>query len=243
MEKTESREPDELTTIEQIVDAKLVELHTCLPAKVERYDAEKQQADVTPVLKRVYLDEDDAEQEVDYPVITNVPVAFPRGGGFSLSWPLAKGDPVWLVFAERSLDGYLETDGATPLDPKDARRHNISDAVCYPGGGTFTNASDIAHAEDLVVGIEGGALELHIKPDGEVWWKAAKFRMGTEAAAIPVARANQTDARLDKLENYMAAHQHSGGALTSPPILPAPFVPGGLPPGGTVASERMFVDS
>lgn len=247
MDTTESREPDELTALQAIIAAELAEIQTAMPAKVERYQHDPPMVDVTPVLKRVFLDDDDQEVEVEYPVITNVPVAFPRGGGFTATWPLKKGDPVWLVFASRSLDSYLETDGTQLVDPQDARRHDISDAIAIPAGGTYKNAQP-AHAEDVVVGFENGTVELHIQPNGETWWKiptGRKFNFGSQAAAKALALAEVCNDRLDKLEGWAGEHVHAGNL--APAVQLGTFFPWavyGLPSAGvTTESTRVFTDA
>lgn len=64
-------------------------------------------------------------------------------------------------------------------------------------------------------------------------------RMGTEAGAKALAFADQTDARLGKLESDWGTAK---GVLIAAvgsviPPLGEPFVAGGTPPGGTVATE------
>ena len=241
----EDREPDELTSIQRIVEARLAELHTCVPAKVVSYDHAKQEATVQPAFKRVYLDDDDAEQEVDYPAISGVPVAFPRGKGWSVTWPLEKDDPVWLVVSQRSLDAYLETDGKQVIDPADGRKHDLSDSWCYPGGGTPKNASAIASATDLVIGLEDASCEVHVKPDGEIYAKmpaSKKFKIGSADAAKALALAEICDARLDALESFANSHMHGNGNQGSPTTGPvSPLTPGHG--GSSTACERTVVDA
>jgi hypothetical protein len=95
-------------TIEQLLDlvmtSRLRELHTALPCRVESYNASKQTADVLPMIKRQVPDGDGGYTLEDLPVLPNVPVAFPRGGGgFFMSFPLQKGDFVFVVFSERAI--------------------------------------------------------------------------------------------------------------------------------------------
>lgn len=68
---------------------------------------------------------------LDMPAISNIPVLFPSGGGFSITWPLVKGDVVFLTFSDRSLDEWLEV-GGSDINPQDKRRHALTDAVAIP---------------------------------------------------------------------------------------------------------------
>ncbi len=102
-----------------------------LPGTVQRYDAATQLADVKPQIKGTFEDEDGTVSQHSLPVITNVPVVFPGGGGFRVTFPVRAGDTVLLVFADRSLDAWLSEGHET--GPDDMRRHALSDAVCIPG--------------------------------------------------------------------------------------------------------------
>ena len=65
-------------------------------------------------------------------MIYNVPVLFPRSRKAAVTFPLEKGDTVLLVFAERSLDEWIEK-GGNKVSPEDPRRHDMSDAIAIPG--------------------------------------------------------------------------------------------------------------
>ena len=56
----------------QAIKAGLHDVHTCLPARIERYDESTQMADIAPLLKKKYKAEN---EPVDYPVVVNVPPA------------------------------------------------------------------------------------------------------------------------------------------------------------------------
>lgn len=124
-------EPDLAEVLEGAINARLLDLHTMLPGRVESYDAAKQVADVTPVVRRpIRTDDDDLDHE-ELPVIANVPVQWPRGGGFSLHFPLAKGDHVMLVFSEAAIAQWRESGELS--DPGDLRRHDLSYPIAIPG--------------------------------------------------------------------------------------------------------------
>lgn len=126
MDKFET--PTLAQVIKDAIEGRVAEIHTCMPAIIEKYDADTQTASVSPCLKRVYT----SGKIVDLPVITNVPVIFPRGGGAVITLDLQKGDIVTLIFAERSIDLWLTSGGK--VDPKDFRKHALSDAYALPGG-------------------------------------------------------------------------------------------------------------
>jgi hypothetical protein len=111
------------------IEGRLADLHTAMPGTIESYDATTGIATVAPCLKRKYNADGTV---VDLPPVVGVPVLMPRGGGALISLALVKGDPVVLIFSERSLDRWISTGGK--VDPKDPRKHALSDAFAFPGG-------------------------------------------------------------------------------------------------------------
>lgn len=110
-------------------------VYTSLPAKVTRWDAAKQAVDAQPTTKR-RVDPGDGSVVLErYPVVTNAPVAFPGSGPYRLTWPVAVGSIVLLVFPSTSIDRWLAM--GAEVDPADDRKHTLSDAFAIPGGHSF----------------------------------------------------------------------------------------------------------
>lgn len=139
------------------IDIRLEDLHTAMPAKVTAYDRTTQSISAQPLIKQGTLNEEGDRQVTAYPVITHVPVCFPGSGGFSITWPIAVGDIVLLVFASGSLDKWLSVGGH--VDPNDDRRHNLSDAIAIPGLRPFSGAID---------GLSSTHMEIQAAPGAEI---------------------------------------------------------------------------
>ncbi len=225
-----NREPEIAESLEAIFGATLNELHTAMPARVERYDSANQRADVKPVFLRVFLDEDGNEQTYEYPIVTDVPVHFPRGGGAFIHLPISVGDLVLLVFAQRSLDRYLETDGKQIIDTQDARRHHISDAVAFAGLATSKNKVSVSTAADLIIGLEDGSGELHVQPGGKFYFRA-KGGAATPADGDALVRLSD----LQKLVNWLNK--------TLLPAIKSITVPTGTGPSGVPINTASFTDA
>jgi hypothetical protein len=176
-------------------DARLTRLHTALPAEVVSYDPATQTAAVQPLIKEVLIDAEGETSAHTLPQISNVPVMFPRSGGWFCSFPIAKGDTVLLVFAEKSIGRWREQDKLT--DPGVVSMHHLSDAMAIPG--LFANPRKLpdVHAENMVIGHSGGA-QIHIKPDGTV-------HLSQENATSPVALATPADAQIAALKSAVDA--------------------------------------
>lgn len=125
---------------QQLQDAATSGTRTCLPGEVTEYEHSEQKASVQPAVDFQYIDPETEEIVFETPpVVPNCPVAFPSAAGFSFTFPLSPGDPVVLVFSERSTDEWL-SQGGTGHEPADSRRFDLSDAIVVPGGRPFGDA-------------------------------------------------------------------------------------------------------
>jgi hypothetical protein len=151
---SETATPDLGTVLRAAIVAGLKNARVALPARVETYDATKQSVDVQPLVYEGYLDEAGKRQAERLPVVAGVPVVFPGAGGFRVTFPIAKGDTVLLVFASSSIDRWLALGGE--VDPQDDRRHHLSDAIAIPGLRDFAHALGNAPSSTMSLGKDGG---------------------------------------------------------------------------------------
>lgn len=216
------------TVIDNQIDARLAELHTCMPAKVVKVDVAAAKCDVQPLLKRTYGD----ETTVKLPVITNVPISFYRAGKSFISLPVHVGDIVELRFAERSLDIWLEKGGE--VDPLDPRKFDLSDAIAYPGVYPYNDPPAGATANDII--IKNDQTVFTIKPDGNLIVNSSNsiellsnlIKLTGDSDAIALASKVMTE--LQKIQTWAASHTHlyspgPGGPTPSGPAAPVLAVP------------------
>jgi hypothetical protein len=153
------KEPTLEEVLEEIFDSKLASVYTALPGKVTRYYSEKQTADVQLQIKDHDIDEDGRPVFKSYPVLPNVPIAFPRGGDFFMSFPMSPGDYVLIVFCRSAIDQWRAKGVETA--PGDLRHHSLTGAVAYPGLYPRTRNLTDNSEENLVIGKEEG-LTVHL---------------------------------------------------------------------------------
>lgn len=178
--------------------------HTALPGIVRSYNASEQTIEVQPAVREglpsATDDEDGPDTVVSYPVLVSVPVAFPRGGGMFIHFPLEEGDSVLLVFCEADLNAWRQTGDES--DPGLDMRHSLSGAVAIPGLFPRNNPipSGDAPASALRMGVEGGNV-IQIKSDF--------IHLGAAVSGF-VAMAAETKSRLDTIQAAFDAHTHTG---------------------------------
>ena len=167
----EVRRPRRQTVIAAAVEAALKRLPRALPARVTKYEADKQRVSCKVLVMRPFFDEEDERQVESIPVIPGVPVIFPGGGGFRETYPISDGNlqingaPVaattgLLVWADRSLDKWLTGKG-DEVDPEFDHVNSISDAFFLPGLNPFGAPLSSAPTDHMTVGADGG-VQIHI---------------------------------------------------------------------------------
>jgi hypothetical protein len=203
--------PTLASTIRGAIDARLVDVHTAMPARVETYDAATQKVSVQPLIRRGYVDERGDRATERLPVITEVPVVFPGAGGFRVTFPVQPGDTVLLVFSEASLDRWLVRGGE--VDPDDDRRHALTDAIAIPGLRAFGQALASAPADVMTAGRDGGPV---------IEFDTSEIRVGGSQALA-------TKADIDALASVFSSHTHlhvpGPGTVTVPTDTPLPTAP------------------
>lgn len=195
--------------------ATLGRIHTITPAVIVAYDPVKQRATVQPTIRIPRTNPETGAREFNkVDVISNCPVLWPSGGGFSITFPLAIGDPVTLLIAERSTDEYRAT-GAQDVSPQDARRFDWTDALVLPAWRPF--------ADPLPpTGYDPSAMVL----------SASVVKVGDNTAFDPVVLQSLLSGFLSTLKSWLDLHVHTSaapGVFTSPPTVSSP-------PAGTLGS-------
>ena len=115
------------TAVDRQIQQDRLNLHTALPAKVVSFDQANQTVTLAIQIKMQLADGTGA----DIPPLVDVPVSFPRGGGFAVTFPLKAGDEGMAIFSERCIDGWWRNGSASA--PLDFRLHDLSDAMFIPG--------------------------------------------------------------------------------------------------------------
>ena len=107
------------------------QLRVALPGIIQSFDPDTVTAVVQPAIRYIERDNDGNKATKDYPLLVDVPVVFPRGGGCTLTFPVSEGDECLVIFADRCIDFWWQSGGVQ--EPVDGRMHDLSDAFCIVG--------------------------------------------------------------------------------------------------------------
>ncbi len=116
------------SAVKGAINSRLLGVHFCLPGLIVSFDNLTRRCSVQPALQRRLVDE---PEPLNLPVLEDIPVKFPRSSKFAIEFELEKDDIVTLIFAERSLEKWLEKGGI--VDPNKTDIFSLSDAIAIPG--------------------------------------------------------------------------------------------------------------
>ncbi|HHT0407047.1 TPA: Gp138 family membrane-puncturing spike protein [Raoultella ornithinolytica] len=115
----------------QLAQAIMSAMRVSIPGIIQSFDPDAITAVIQPAIKGVEHDTSGAEISVNLPLLVDVPVIFPRGGGCTLTFPVKEGDECLVIFADRCIDFWWQSGGIQ--EPVDGRMHDLSDAFCIVG--------------------------------------------------------------------------------------------------------------
>ena len=107
------------------------QIRVAMPAIVTRVNLEAQTVEVKLALQGKVLGSTGEAEWVNYPILPDVPIIFPRAGGFALTFPVKVGDECLVIFADRCIDAWWQSGGVQK--PMDERLHDLSDAFALFG--------------------------------------------------------------------------------------------------------------
>jgi hypothetical protein len=190
-----SVEPGEL--FRRALDSRAADIWTAFPARVVTYDPGTQTADLEPQVRRPVTDEDGAIDGEDLPVIPNVPIVFPRGGGdtYAITWKIQPNDFVWVHVCTHAIGNWRRTGEVS--DPGDVRTHSLGNCFAVPGAAP--NSKTLAQANDS---------------DGALVIEAPLTKIGKDATdfAALAAKVNSNYQKIINLFSAWTPVPNDGGA-------------------------------
>lgn len=143
------------------INGRLKDMHTSMPAIVASFDAAKQTCSLQPTIQRVFGD-----TPVNLPLCVDCPVIFPQGGGFVLTFPLAPGDEVLMLVAERAIDNWYAAGGTQT--PAEYRMHDLSDGFALAGISNQTRNIPDLNTDAIELRTRSGDARVILATDGTI---------------------------------------------------------------------------
>ena len=118
------------------------QLWTTLPGIIESVNLEAQTVSVQPCIRGTVQDETGAVTQQDMPLLVDVPICWPRAGGFAITFPIKNGDECLVHFSARCIDAWWQSGGIQAAI--EDRMHDLSDAFA-----TFAPTSQAKKLTDV----------------------------------------------------------------------------------------------
>lgn len=131
-----------------VVNKALEKCRVSVGARVTEFDRATRRATVQPQVRLRTLDGQTQERAP----LPSRPVVLPRGGGFGIWFDLAPNDPVVTLVADEDHRAFYET--GQPMTPLFGVRHNVGDAVVFPGGVPDPEQQTVNGEGQMAVGAE-----------------------------------------------------------------------------------------
>lgn len=151
--------------INNLITNKIREIDTASIGIIEKFDPVTQTATIQIAIDRVIQTEtaDSIIIETESnPLLVNVPVMFPGGGDWFLTFPVKKGDECLLIASQRSIDNWKNNGGVQ--EPSNVRRYlSIKDAVAIVGLNSKASALTSFNSSDPELRTRDGSTVLNLK--------------------------------------------------------------------------------
>lgn len=138
-------------------------LRVSLPGIIESFDPIACTCTVQPALKGQNADELGNMKSAPLPLLVDVPVIFPRGGGCTITFPVKAGDECLVVFSDRCIDFWWQSGGVQ--EPVDPRQHDLSDAFAIVGPQSQANVIGNISTTTMQMRTDDGAAYIELDPN------------------------------------------------------------------------------
>lgn len=199
---------------------------TALPGAIVSFDPSTVTAVVQPGIAGSVTLQSGKAQSVNLPLITDVPVVFPRGGGCTLTFPVAAGDECLIIFASRSIDAWSQSGGVQR--PVETRRHDLSDAFVILGPQSQANKISGISTTKTQLRSNNGSTFIELDPTGQIVNVTAPGGMTITTPTLHITGNVNVDKTVTATTDVVGGgkslktHTHSGvttgGGTSGPPV-------------------------
>jgi len=201
-------------------EGKQSSMWTALPGVITAVNLSAMTCTVQPTIQGVVEDENGVKTYVNLPLLGDVPICFPKAGGFVLTLPIAVDDEVLVVFSSRCIDAWWQSGGIQK--PMEARMHDLSDGFCIPGPCSRPNVITNISATGAQLRNEAGTTYVEIASDGKI-----KMLSPTEIALTgPVKILGNLD--VTGTMTFTGALSITGALIVSGTVTALDFIAGAL---------------
>lgn len=188
-------------------------LRVSMPGIIQSFDPDTVTAIIQPAIKGYEPDSNGVKQSTTLPLLVDVPVIFPRGGGCTLTFPVKAGDECLVIFADRCIDFWWQNGGVQ--EPVDDRVHDLSDAFCIVGPQSQTQKISGISTSAVELRSDDGGTKLSLNPSSGAIAGTAPGGFNLNGLKIlPDGRLQLVDGSI--VDKHTHGGVESGGSNTKP---------------------------
>lgn len=201
---------DPIETQMLVLDGRQSNIWTALPCIVLSVDFTKMTLSAQPAIQGVTYDQNNAATFVNLPPVVDVPLIFPSGGGYTITFPIAAGDEVLVVFSSRCIDAWWQSGGIGI--PMEMRMHDLSDGFAIPGPKSQPKVISNVSSTSMQIRNDAGTTYLEILPSGRINLVSPSEINITGNLRVSGTIVAQGDVVANSLTTpvHLATHIHSG---------------------------------
>lgn len=139
---------------------------TAIPGVVTSVDLTAQTVSVQPSVQGTISSPDGSSQSVNLPLLVDVPIVWPRAGGFALTFPIAANDEVLVVFASRCIDSWWQSGGVGAQ--AEVRMHDLSDGFAVLAPTSQPRKLSGVSSTNVQLRDDAGTTYVEIAPGGKI---------------------------------------------------------------------------
>lgn len=208
---------DPVEAVRAAMEGALAETRTAMPGIVQSYSPKAMTVTVQPGIRgRIELP-DGSTKSVNLPLLVDVPVVFPSGGGFTCTFPIHPGDEALVVIADRCIDAWWQSGGVG--EPLEMRMHDLSDGFAFVGPRSQARVLPDVDAENVQLRTDDGRAAVTMMPDYTIRAHnpAARVTMtpGGEISGEADTRISLRAPNVDIAANAFSMRNLDGGAVTA----------------------------
>lgn len=202
---------DPIESTRAALDGRQTAIWTAIPGFIVSVNYTAMTCVVQPTLSEIMVDENGNQTTVTLPTLLDVPILYPSGGGFTMTFPLDVGDEVLIVFSSRCIDAWWQLGGVQQA--MEARMHDLSDGFAIPGPKSSPNTLDSISSSHLQIRTKDGTAYYQLSSAGLMNLVNATTDLGTMLTNLNSA--------LSAFMTTLAAFS-GGGAPVTQAMLQAP---------------------
>ena len=128
----DERNQDDIEQVRRILDAASIDLRVCSPGIVKEVDYERQVLTVQLAIRERLNPKGDGNlEDVEIPILPDVPFFIYTGGNYCITLPIKPGDDCLVVFGDNCIDAWWQNGGVQ--NQIERRRHDLSDGFAIVG--------------------------------------------------------------------------------------------------------------